>query len=76
MPWLAFEPTTGTVPPGGSLDVTVIFDARTVGVGSYSANILIGNNDPDEDIVAIPASFTMACMGGTKHLETASTQCR
>ena len=57
--WLAFEPPFGLVAPGESMDVSVLFDAEDVDVGSYAANILIGNDDPDEHPVIIPVDLTV-----------------
>jgi hypothetical protein len=57
-PWLDEEPKSGTVPPGGEADITVTFD--TTGLGStYTANIVILSNDPDEPQVTVPVTLTV-----------------
>jgi len=56
--WLDEEPKSGTVPPGGEADITVTFD--TTGLGStYTANIIISSNDPDESEVIVPVTLTV-----------------
>jgi len=44
--WLTAEPADGTVTPGGSLTVTVNFDAEGMFGGDYSSDIVISSNDP------------------------------
>jgi len=57
-PWLDEEPESGTVLPGGEADITVTFD--TTGLGStYTANIIITSNDPDEPQVTVPVTLTV-----------------
>ena len=53
--WLSVVPATGVVPPGGSVDVTVTFDAAGLFGGGYDASVQIASNDPDEPLVAVPA---------------------
>ena len=57
-PWLDEEPKSGSVAPGGHDDITVTFD--TTGLGStYTANIVILSNDPDEPHVTVPVTLTV-----------------
>jgi len=50
--WLVIDPTSGTVPPGGSQSVTATFDATGLPVGTVkTANILFIPNVGNEDIV-------------------------
>ncbi len=51
--WLTVEPEAGTVPPGGSVDVAVTFDATEICGGDYLADLLIANNDPLAPIVRV-----------------------
>ena len=53
--WLSFEPGSGTVSPGGSVDVAVTFDASGLFGGGYDALIRVASNDPDEPEVRVPA---------------------
>jgi len=57
-PWLDEEPKSGSVAPGGHDDITVTYD--TTGRGStYTANITITSNDPDEPQVTVPVTLTV-----------------
>ncbi|MBI3447292.1 MAG: choice-of-anchor D domain-containing protein [Acidobacteria bacterium] len=53
--WLKAAPTSGTVPAGASMDVTVTFDASGLNGGNYDAELLVKSNDPDEAEVVVPA---------------------
>ena len=53
--WLTVIPTTGRVPPGGSMDLAVNYDAASLYGGDYGAAISIESNDPDEPEVRVPA---------------------
>jgi hypothetical protein len=41
VPWLSEDPVAGTVPAGGSLPITVTFDATGLSVGDYFASLRI-----------------------------------
>ena len=56
-PWLSEDPTSGTVPASGSQDITITFDATGLTAGTYTANIVITNNDPDENPVTVPVTL-------------------
>ncbi|RMI03425.1 MAG: choice-of-anchor D domain-containing protein, partial [Calditrichaeota bacterium] len=45
-PWLSENPTSGTVPPGGSMDIQVIANSTGLLGGDYFADVLIHSNDP------------------------------
>ncbi len=51
--WLSIEPRTGTLPPGGRVDVQVTFDASGLFGGGYDASIWVLSNDPDETAVPV-----------------------
>jgi subtilisin family serine protease len=53
--WLSVTPDAGTVPPGGSVDVQVTFDASGLFGGAYDASIQVASNDPDEAEVPVAA---------------------
>ncbi|MBN1295282.1 carboxypeptidase regulatory-like domain-containing protein, partial [bacterium] len=58
--WVSVSPTSGTVPPASSTDVTVSFDAAAAGgVGTYEAWIVCGSNDPDENPINIPVTMNV-----------------
>lgn len=52
--YLAVSPSSGTIPAGGSLDVTVTFDTEGLFGGSYDGSIQITSNDPDEPVIVVP----------------------
>jgi outer membrane protein assembly factor BamB/subtilisin family serine protease len=58
VPWLAETPTAGTVLPGGAQVVTATFTANQP-AGTYTANLIVNNNDPDENPVAVPVTLTV-----------------
>jgi len=59
VPWLSAAPPSGTTAGGASADVTVTFDATALTAGSYSANLCVGSNDPDQATVAVPVTLTV-----------------
>jgi hypothetical protein len=65
--WLSESPSMGTVGPGETVYVDVEFDATGLALGTYTADIIISNNDPDEDPVIVPVTMevtTGVCPGG------------
>jgi len=68
--WLRTVPSAATVPPGGSVDVAVTFDARGLFGGPYDASIRIASNDPDEAEVVVPAHLDVT---GVTDIELSST---
>ena len=44
--WLSVEPSSGVVPPGESLEVTLIADATELEEGLYDGEVLFTTNDP------------------------------
>jgi len=58
--WMTVEPRLGVVAPGGSLPLTVTFDASRLQEGSFATFLEIESNDPDEAILTVPVSLTVA----------------
>uniref|UniRef100_A0A832I5Z7 Choice-of-anchor D domain-containing protein n=1 Tax=Eiseniibacteriota bacterium TaxID=2212470 RepID=A0A832I5Z7_UNCEI len=56
--YLTVTPTTGTVPPGGSLALQVQFNTAGLFGGHYDGAVRIQSNDPDEPVVSVPTSLT------------------
>ena len=52
--YLGVNPSTGTIPAGGSLDVAVTFNTTGLFGGSYDGSIRVQSNDPDEPVVNVP----------------------
>lgn len=59
IPWLSEDPTSGTVPAGGSVEVAVTFDASGLSADTYLANLNIDSNDPDTPVVSVPVTMTV-----------------
>jgi len=59
IPWLSENPTSGTVLPGESTDVTVTFDSTGLAPGSYFGELIIESNDPDEQQVVVPVTLNV-----------------
>ena len=57
--WLTSSPTDGIVPPGGSANIQVTFDATDLFGGGYDGAVRIETNDPAAGLITIPAQ-TMA----------------
>ena len=57
--WLTADPEEGVVPPGGSAQVQVKFDATDLDGGSYDARVHIESNDPLALEVDVPAHLTV-----------------
>ena len=57
--FLTVEPTSGTVPAGGSLDLAVMYDSSDLFGGVYQTDIEIASNDPATPILRVPTSLTV-----------------
>ncbi len=68
--WLTETPTSGSVLPGSYDNITVSINTTGLSTGSYSANIIISSNDPDEGTIVVPVSLTVSAEEGTGGLET------
>ena len=59
--WLNETPQSGTIPPGGSMDINITANAAGLAVGDYAANLIVSSNDPLNPIVKLPrVSLTVA----------------
>ncbi|RMD64815.1 MAG: choice-of-anchor D domain-containing protein, partial [Planctomycetota bacterium] len=65
-PWLSENPTSGMVPPGGSMDVQIIADATGLLGGTYRANVIINSNDPVHPDTTMPVRLNV---GGTPDID-------
>jgi subtilisin family serine protease len=45
--WLSVSPASGVVPIGGSADLTLAYDATSLGGGDYDASVVLRTNDPE-----------------------------
>jgi hypothetical protein len=55
--WLTVEPTSGVVPPGECVDLTLTFDASGLEVGDYTGDITLNSNDITDPTLAVPVLF-------------------
>ncbi|MGD8413848.1 MAG: choice-of-anchor D domain-containing protein, partial [Candidatus Latescibacterota bacterium] len=55
--WLLADPARATVPPGGSIEVTVTFDAGGLFGGDYNADLVVTSNDPLSPELSLPAQL-------------------
>ena len=57
--FLTVEPSAGSVPAGGSLGLSVVYDSSDLFGGVYQTDIEIASNDPVNPFVRVPASLTV-----------------
>ncbi|MCD4697918.1 MAG: T9SS type A sorting domain-containing protein, partial [Bacteroidales bacterium] len=55
--WLSVNPESGTVNIGAAEDIDVNFDATDLEVGSYYAELVINNSDPEDPQVIVPVNL-------------------
>jgi subtilisin family serine protease len=53
--WLKVSPAGGTVPPGGYIDLTALFNATDLYGGDYNGAVHIDGNDPNVPRFSVPA---------------------
>ena len=59
IPWLSVSPITGTIPFNGISTIDVTLDSTGLARGTYSANLCVSSNDPDEPWVVVPVSLSV-----------------
>ncbi len=76
-PWLSLASTSGSVPAGGSGTLGVNLNAAGLAAGTYTGQVTIASNDPDEGSVVVPVTLvvgnadnsgpaiSVACLGDT-----------
>ena len=55
--WLVANPTSGSIAGSNSYQVDVLFDATGLEEGTYTKNLIISSNDPDEPEITIPCTL-------------------
>ena len=53
--WLSASPASGVVPPGGSVPISVTFDASGLFGGDYDGSVKILSNDPANALIDVSA---------------------
>jgi hypothetical protein len=64
IPWASLSATSGTTAPFSSESVDVTFDSTGLGLGTYTGNLCVTSNDPDEPLVIVPLTLTVDDGGG------------
>lgn len=59
VPWLSFNPASGTLVPGASAEVTVTFDAHALAAGTHRADVCVRYDGRAVDRLAVPVEFTV-----------------
>ncbi len=67
--WLKLPVSFGTVAPGDSLSLEVVFDPVNLPEGEYSAEILVTSNDPLVPEITVPVRMVLGGGGGTVGLQ-------
>jgi len=57
--WLTVNPSSGVIPPGGSLPVTARFNSTGLFGGTYQADVVVNSNDPSAPMLPIPATMNV-----------------
>jgi len=68
--WLSAAPTSGFLPPLGSTDVDVTYDATDLVAGTYNAFIRFLSNDPVTPSLDVPVELTVGGVGIDENAKT------
>lgn len=60
--WLFVDPTSGNVPAGGNMQIAITLSAVDLALGTYTAELHIYSNDPDDPMVIVPVTLNVAEM--------------
>jgi hypothetical protein len=67
--WLSIDANSGSIPPGGNpVVLNVGMDATDLLAGTYTGNIYLNSNDPNQAQVTIPVTFTVTGGGGCLYI--------
>lgn len=64
--WLSVAPTSGTIPAGGTMDVTVSFNGLGVPFGLHTGNINILSDDPITPSLSVPVTLEVGLVVGVE----------
>ncbi len=65
LPWVSVSPASGSVLAGASTSLDLTLDGADLTDGTYTADLRIGTNDPDNPVLTVPVTFTVGTGGGT-----------
>lgn len=57
--WSSVNPTSGTIPAGGSANLTISLDSDGLGLQTYTASLVINSNALENPQLSIPVSLTI-----------------
>ena len=57
--WISAEPAEGTIAPGASEQVALTFDSGSLELGSYSIDLHVESNDPDNALITVPVTLNV-----------------
>jgi hypothetical protein len=61
--WLSINPNSGLIAPNAPANtLTLQYNSTGLAVGTYSANVWINSNDPDESSVVVPVTLTVTSL--------------
>jgi len=60
VPWLSFDPPSGSLAPGASAEVTVTFDARALDAGTHRADACVRYDGRAADRLVVPVQFDVS----------------
>jgi hypothetical protein len=58
--WLFADPTSGTVPAGENMEIAVTLSAVDMALGTYTAELNVFSNDPDDPEITVPITMHVA----------------
>ncbi len=61
--WLGLDELAGALTPGSSMNLVFTFDARSIGEGTYTADMYIYNNDPANPEITVPVTMLVNIVG-------------
>ncbi len=67
--WLSVDPSNFIVPPGGTRNVAVHFDARGLANGDYAGEIKVQSNDLETPAVIVPVGLHVGSLDVTLDLD-------
>ena len=71
--WVAISPASGSVTSGTSAPLDVTFDATGLADGTYTADLVITTNDPENPSVTVPLTLTVGAPTMAYDLEATAT---
>jgi hypothetical protein len=59
IPWVSASPISGTIAPAGTQPVDVTFDSTGLADGTYTGNLCVASDDPDDPMIMVPVTLTV-----------------